>query len=47
MDKSVISRDIVHLRQQAQDNLKTHTRQTARRISKLYGWNKPKAFVIS
>ena len=41
MDKSIISRDIAYLRQQAQDNLKTtYPRQTARRISKLYGWNK-------
>jgi transposase len=38
MDKSIISRDVAYLRQQAQDNLKMHPRQTSRRISKLHDW---------
>ena len=41
MDKSIISRDLAYLRQQAQDESKdAYPRQTTRRISKLYGWNK-------
>jgi transcriptional regulator len=36
-----VNRDIGYLRGQAKQNLqKAYPRQTARRISKLYGWNK-------
>jgi DNA-binding NarL/FixJ family response regulator len=38
--EATVSKDISSLRQQAQLNLKTHKPQTARRISKLYDWNK-------
>jgi transposase len=35
-----INRDMAYLRNEAQENLKSHPRQTPRRISKLYDWNK-------
>ena len=35
----IINRDMTYLRNEAQENLKTHPRQTSRRNPKLHGWN--------